>query len=464
MAAGLPVNIAGFANEIANIVGINDWNLQEATYNGALFHWMQPSFNGINPLAGLINYVNSDPGTISQKPPYGTWSNIMTIKDTIKRKLCVFPVPNYNGYYIEDFGSTGAHVDIIGIVYGADYLNVLTKCLQLFNDSQVPGSNPPVGVFSKNNFRQFVHPVFGNTNLGSVNGDQVFTDVYFVSYELITSSDKWRAASFRMQLIVQNPYYLTIPSTAPSWQSEVQILLNLAQNVIISINQAFSLIESETAPLPPFSQVHDFGSVFNSSANLSLVLGQSVGSNTNNTPLPVITGRGLYINSIDNIINTYLTNITNVFKSSMAFFVQNSASQIQNSYWTSIVINYSLLPVYLTSSQIFSYSDAQAILTNYADIINNFVLIVEQNGYTSSLQQNIQAIKNSIVYLNNVAELFLEQNRANIVTNTTSQSDLYSLMFQNDADINNFPEINDLNRGSWFSCLKIPAGTQVNLS
>lgn len=425
MAAGLPVNIAGFAQEVANIIGINNWNLQEASYNGAQFHWMQPSYNGLNPLAGLINYAESDFGGQPQKPSYGTWSNIISIKDAVKRKLCVFPVPNYNGYYIEDFGSAGVQVDIVGLVYGPDYQEVMQRCLAAFMDYESPvGSGS--GYLTKTNFRQFVHPVFANVS-----------NVYFSSYEPIASSDKWRAASFRMQLIVQQPDYLVTQSAQPTWQSEVQNILNQAQTIVISISQAVSLIQS----------------VSPSSFGL-----------TSGVTQPVLSGNGMYPQSIENQIQIKLNTITSIFQSSMAFFVHNSAGQIQNSYWDAIVVNFSLLPIYLTSSESFSYSDAQAIITAYVNKITEFIDFAEKNNYNLDLQNNISAMKTSVVYLNNVAELFLAQNENNITSTTNSQTDLYTLMFANNVGHASFDKINSLNRGVWFSCLRISSGTEVNLS
>lgn len=459
MAAGLPTNLAGLANEIANIVGVNDWNIQEAVYNGATFHWVQPSYTGLNPVAGITDYVTSSLGGAPQKAPYGTFSNIMSISDSFKRKLCVYPVPNYEGYYVEDFGSTGSHINILGVVFGPNYLEVWQKCLAAFNDVKDPNVSPALsyGKISKENFRQFTHPIFGNANIAD--GSQTLPQVFCSSCDSITDSSKWRAIVFRLQLIAQSPSYLSIQSSPPSWQSQVQGYLNLAQNIIISISQAYQLINGVVSSLVG-TERDSLGSLAGSIRDSMTLNSTSSGD----TPLPIISGTGISVQSIVNEINVGLNNIVSLYQNSMAFFVQNSGGQIQSAYWSAIVLDYSDLPVYLTDSASFTHSDAQAVIGNYVDECNIFIAAATVNGYDVSLQNNIQAIKSSVVYLNNVARDYLAQNTPQTISTPLGQEDLYSVMDANGVSVDNFDKVNELNRGVWFSCLKIPAGTSVDLS
>lgn len=459
MLSGLPFNLAGVANQVANIIGINDWALQEASYNGAQFHWMVPSYSGLNPLDGVISYVQSDLSNEPQKLNYGTWSNIVNMRDSVSRKLAVFPVPNYDGFYIEDFGANGVPIDIIGIIYGPDYLEVLEKCLIAFNDVETfPGSG--IGKVSGNNFRQFVHPVFGVPPASATSiTTQTNNNVFFARMDVITSSDKFRAASFRLSLLSQTPSYLLNVSTVPSWQEQAQGVLNQAQNITVSIAQTEPLIEIGKNLISGSDSLQQKLRILMSGKDKNSLI-----VTDNGETIPIINGRGQYVQSLENQIQNQLNALVNIFNSSMAFFVQNSAGQIQSPYWNAIVIDYSVLPIYIAETVEFSFSDAQIIISSYAQKIIEFIAYAEANRFQYVLQDNIDSMKTSLVYLNNIAELFLAQDGSHSETLTSSPTDLYSLMSFNDIDLNKFNEINDLNRGVWFSCLKIPAGTIVNLS
>lgn len=433
----LPASVVGLITQAANISGLNNWNLQEASYNGAQFHWMQPAYNGIDPIAGIVAYIESGFGG-SQKPNYGTWSNVVNIQDQATRKLVVFPVPNYNGFYIDDFGNNGVSITVYGLVYGPSYEEVLQKCQTAFLDVELfPGSagannGQAIGANTGSNFRNLVHPVYG-----------LIKDVYYNGFTLIHSSERWRAAAFQLDLIAQNPDYLTTIPQVPAWEQEIQNILNLALTLLVSITESFALAQSIA------DNVDSIGSSLREPfQDLS----------------PVINSTGYYIQSITQQIEDRLDSLKTIFINSMAFLVQNTGGAVQNAYWDAVVIDTATLPVYLISGSVFTAPDADAVIVAYVNQVNDFITYAVQNGYELSLANNITALKNSVVNLNQFATTFLAQSRSNTVIQTPIQTSLRMAMFNNNISLSKFNEVNNLNRGQWFSGLRIPAGTNVTYS
>lgn len=430
--------IIELANELAGITGLNNWQLNECSYNGAQFHWMQPSYNGLNPVGALEEFIQQefDSGS-NQKPNYGTWANVFSMQDRIDRKLCVFPVPNMNGYYIDDFGNSGATISIVGLVYGPSYLQVLDNCSQAFLDTQAPiGStasvnNTPQGLVTGDAFRTLEHIIYGPIQR-----------VYLKDYTILTKSDKYQAAAFELTLIASDPSYLYVEPSNSSFQIQLQEYLAAAEALILGINQTFSL-----------------GQQLNN--NISF-LGDP-GPPNPIYQISVINGTGQYLNSVIAEITEKLLQVSQSFINCMAFLAQNNGGIISNSFWNAITINYSVIPLYLTPGQAFSQGDAQVIITTYQNVVNDFLQYANENIYISNIQNNVFAISQGLVVLNNFAQTALTQNAPVLTVKTNRVTDLYTLMFNNDQNFSNFESIVSANAGSWFSCLTIPSGTVINL-
>ena len=427
--ASIP-EIGGFAEELASILGINNWQLNECSYNGAQFHWMQPSFNGLNPAASITSYIeNALTGSASQKPNYGTWSNVFSCQDTLTTKLAMSPIANMNGTYVEEFGVSGAMIEMVGLVYGPSYMTVLDTCTRSFFDTQVANSNPPIGVTTGVNFRQLNHIIYG-----------LVTQVYRVGYSIITSSDKFQAAAFKLTLLASDPSYITTPTNTSSWASEIQNILNGAEGGAADINQAFSMGQS----LP--------GSLLGAP---SVNIEQGVVT-------PVRNGTGKYLQSILKEINNRLVEVGSVFDNCMAFLAQNSGG-FSNSYWNSIIVDYTKLPIYLSSGQIFQYSDAQIIISYFTSVINTFIKYSKDHGYDYNLQNNIFSMSKSVTYLNEYSKLVLSKNNTLSSYVTVSNDNLYNILFNNKVQLSNFDAIIKRNEGAWYSCLSIPPGLEMSI-
>lgn len=433
MALGGALNLASFAQEVANIVGITKWNVQEVIYNGALFCWMQPSYATANPAEGITQYIQNDLGSkAAAKPPYGTWSSLFENRDSIDKKLIVFPVPNYNGFYIDDFGLNGSFISMVGIVNGTEYLQTLDKCATAFLDSPSP-TNPALGVNSKSNFRVLQHLIYGGP----------IRNVYLKSFNIITSSENFQAAAFQLELIASDPSYLTPSNKRQTWQQDAQEILDESIAVLIQITQTFSLGQSLV--------------------NSGSVGGTLSGSSAPVNQVPIINGTGIYLNGVIAEIQKQLANLTDIFSNSMAFLEQNCGGLLNNSYWDAIVVDPSKLPIYLAPGQAFTYSDAQVVIANYTNLVNSFISFANDAIYSYNIQNNIFALGNSIVALNDFSKLVLLQNTNILNILPKANIDLYGLMQSNNISLTEFANISVLNQGQWYSSLMIPAGISVNL-
>lgn len=424
----------GNANLIAELIGLNEWNLQEASYNGVLFTWMNPSYAGVDPLASLINYVENP--TNNAKPNFETTAYGYSATDGISRKLATFSPPGYSGEYCDDFNIGGVVIEMVGLIVGPSYQQVLDKCLIYFNDVEtMPGSR--LGKLTQGNFRVLNHVVYGRIE-----------NVYLQNMTVLTSDENYQAASFRLTFRATDPSFINgLASIADDWKTQAQDILNNAQGAISSITQTFTLGQTVVS---------------------SVVSTQTTELNSQLTSYKaspiIINGKSYGLPSIIKQIEAQINDLISDFKNSMAFLVQNDGDIITSPYWESILVNYKQIPIYLAPNESFSESDAQVIIQNYADQVNAFIQYCKDNGFEYNLQKNIIAARNSIVFLDQFSKAIITRQLSNITVTTTQNSDLLSLMIDKNIDLGLLENINETNQGSWYSALTISPGTTVDLS
>ncbi len=435
MSLGRILDTTTFLNQAANILGINNWPLQEATYNGATFHWMQPSYAGVDPIASLVEYAQKALDGVGQKPNYSTWSNLNSFQDGITKKLGVYSIPNYNGVAVDEFGLNEVEFEFVGLIFGTDYMTLLETLNQAFLDEETfLGSG--IGKSSKSNFRTLTHPIYSGP----------IKNVYYRSHSLITSSDKFQCASFKLSLLAADPSFLMNSKTSKNtWQQEAQKVLNAGEGIGIGIGQTFSLgqsfINGSFTPSPT-----------------------AMGSSISEISFPIINGRGLYLNSIVAEIERKLTELSNLFTNCMAFLVQTDGGAVKSPYWEGVTVDLTILPIFLAPGQKFTQSDAQVIIQFYNDAVDVFYKYSSVNGFDYNLQNNFFAIATSLALLSQFSEIVLTQNKENVSVVTTKLSDLYTVMFNNQVDFAEFENINFVQNGAWYSCLTIPPGTKIDMS
>ena len=177
---------------VANILGINNWDIQQATYNGVVFHVSENTalsqFQDYDPLAGPVQtainvFQNQNAGDVfgtnttnNKNLPYGTKSVVSDFKDVANRKLVKHSVPNMQGDIFEDLGFAGETFVGTGVVFGTAYYSALFNFETYFiNDKAVSEADRHV----------LNHPIRGK-----------ITDTYLVDYEIQHVSKRAKACIF----------------------------------------------------------------------------------------------------------------------------------------------------------------------------------------------------------------------------------------------------------------------------
>ena len=222
----------GSIDQVAYTLGLNNWDLQQAKYNGVIFSVVSDSalqrFQEYNPLAGptqtVINlFQDQDPGDIfgtqtanNANLPYGTKSVLSDFTDSTKRKLVKKNIPNMDGDIYEDLGFGGEMFTGNGIVFGSAYYDALYNFQTYFiNDSAV---NP-----ADRNVLQ--HPIRGVI-------PRTFLSACSYTYE----HTKWRAVVFKFTFLCENVGTAQAPTQSIS--SMLTSALSNIQNLAGGIDQA----------------------------------------------------------------------------------------------------------------------------------------------------------------------------------------------------------------------------------
>ena len=417
----------GISNELAELLQFNSWEMENGSYNGVQFHIILNNANNVNPAAGIFNYLNGKTST----PPFGAASDSTAITDRVVRKLGIYRIPNSDFDEIEDYGLASPTITIIGMMTGINYSTILAQASKAFLDEPDDRTKPQdqqLGKLTGENFRVLNHPFFGLVN-----------NVFLESWKLLHASSRFQSVFFELNLIPRKSTYLFNAPSTTAWQQAVQETLNASEATAVSILQTFSLTVGLTTNSFPFTTTPTALTV------------------------PLIDTQGGYIEFIENQIFLSLQNLSNIFTNSMAYFVQNSDGEIANSFYDTIEIDFSVLPVFVISEGIFSYSDAQSVITNYSTQVNQFITNANTNNYDFFLQSNILSLQTSVQQLDSVANQILLQNRKIRTVIVNKAQSLTEIIVQNGGSLNDFDDIAFLNNGNYFSATYIPVGSEVEI-
>lgn len=428
LVSNVSVQGSAFVGALAELLQYNSWEVQSGSYNGVLFHMLLPNISQINPAQGAVNYLTAS----NTSTPIGSFTGATTMADTVKKKLAVYPIPNSDFDEIENFGTHSVRLSVVGVMYGLNYNVLLEKANKYFLDEPQDPTLPEseqTGRVSQTNFRVLVHPFFGTVN-----------DVYLDSWRIVHGSERFQAVSFILDLLVKNPSYLTNVVVRPTWQAQVQSLLNGSQAYVTSILQSFSLVN---AIVP--SATDGFTEVPATASGIDT--------------------KGTYLTFIERQINNSLQELSDVFENSIAFLVQNDGGSLTNAYFDAVNIDYSVLPIPIpTAAETqFTYSNAQDLITNYSMQVDSFIESINAQGYGEQLQSNIISLRDSIQNMDAVSKgLLLRQRNIKTVT-LTAVSSLIRIINDNGAKLSDLSEISALNSGRYFNSAYIDKGTQIEL-
>lgn len=222
--------IFSYLDEIADLLGLNNWDLQQGQYNGVTFHAItQFPINQFNPFNSLIQNFNSynssnslDPNAA---PPYGSGTVSNQVIDQFRKNIVQHNIPNYQGAVLEDLGAGSFKFSINIVVYGTAYFQMLQNMILWFAD--------PNGTLSGSSYRILVHPIFGK-----------IPQVYFNSMQIKHESAKWKACVAQLNFTLGNISNLigtaiTQQALSPSL-SNFSTYLNEAQNIAAALGITLS--------------------------------------------------------------------------------------------------------------------------------------------------------------------------------------------------------------------------------
>lgn len=236
---------------LAQELGVNNWQLQPAKYNGVVFHVVRPLLdrlnNDLNPFAGVLDNAISafgiDPAANlgdNTNLPFGTSTVSTNIVDSGRAKMVVHEIPNGEDVF-ENLGWYGENITFLGIMWGSAYATALQNIQNaFFNPAAVPASTDKYVL---------VHPILGtikNTRL--------------MSYRRIHVSNKWRAVL----------YEFTFRTPKPVSQIQAKPVDTLSQ-----IQTAIGAILSiSTTLLSAWGDIYAISLLFGNSGNQQTVIPQ----------------------------------------------------------------------------------------------------------------------------------------------------------------------------------------------
>lgn len=447
----------GYANTIANVLGLNNWQMYPGSYNGCKFHLITSgildNLNRFNPLSGAISQVSgllSKAGLIGSVDPsikgsndalpYGTSTVAKNVTDIGNKKYVRHRLPNSNTNILEDLGWDGETIKCVGLIFGSSALDANNN---LFNVMINPTSVLPI------NRNVLVHPVLGR-----------ISDVLLVNYKRIHSSDTYKAIAYEFTFETSSP--VQAQKSVTSVLSQIAAAFNAVVSVYSAINSAINLAtilytRGNTIVNSYFQTNHN-----NALINAATLIGVTQLIYKNLAPPTFVnpTLAALDTSTVNLSIgsNQNTTGISNNTPTS-------SSSQKTTTPSTGVVsID---LSTYNSSFNTGLPNGVSKVVTLFAESVQNTINAINSSGQASSFQTVIANLEAAVVSLNNVAQavlfnLFENTTRVTIQT-TTSLEEIFA---QYNIDFNNAQNIQQvisINPGVFNSVNFIPAGSQLVL-
>jgi hypothetical protein len=217
-----PQNAFGYSNQLAKFFGLNDWELQQCSYNGVTFMTVL-SIAGVSfantPGAGVVNNVlaYNNKSKTDNKNLMGTTITAQSATDTIAFKNVVHRIPNSSSNIIENMGTDGMNFTVDGIFVGLDYKTGATNIINQFTNTS--------NVDSKD-LRVFVHPIWGKIE-----------NVSIQNIRFVHSSNIWRGLTFRFDFVSEG---VIAPVSTDSTKKKLAALFSTIQATVATIASTIS--------------------------------------------------------------------------------------------------------------------------------------------------------------------------------------------------------------------------------
>lgn len=443
----------GFANTVANAIGLNNWQLYPGSYNGVKFHLIAAgvldNLNRFNPASGAISQVeglltrsnligNTVAPADNTKLPFGTSTVAKNVNDSGSKKYARHRVPNTNYNVLEDLGWDGEVIRVVGIIFGSSSVDANNN---LFNVIINPTSVKP------QDRNVLVHPVLGTVN-----------NVFLTSYRRIHSSETYKAIAYEFTFETSSP--ILAQATPLNNLSKIATAFNTITSIYTAINQSINLATILFTAGKNF--INNFFQTNHN--NVKVLSAQLIGV----TRLLYFNLRPVnFVNPTLEALNPTTVNLSIGNPTSSPKTASNVPSSNSNAVRNNSGIVSVNLSAYNTAFNTGLPNGVSQVVTLYATSVQNAIDLINQTSQASSFQSAIANLQASVVALNNVGQALL----ANFFNNTTTiiidnNTTLEEIFFQNNIDFNtvtNIQQVISLNSGKFNSLNFIPAGTRIVL-
>lgn len=427
MIGGDTANAAlNYAGNALKILGLDNWQLSTASFNGINFTVAMTPGSAFNPndipFSGAYDAYESLTG--NSDIPFGTSLGTYSVTDSCKAKNVVHPLVNYNGSFIQPMGVEGEKFTLEVIFFGLGYQVLLQKAL--------------VGILNINktvipeNLNVLVHPVRG-----------VINNCFYDSHTVQHSSGACQAARLTINFITD--YVPTTTNESTSTYAKLYEKIQEISTIVAAMSSGLSYVGINFLK----TSVTQF--------ELQFYTGGSSEQPYNVNPL--IRQRIGYLNDQNyNLSQTLLSCVYLVYK-----YIKPSG--FSDFYLDSLTVDISLLPPLFNYIQMLTDTEVSQLISYYIDQVNFVIDQYEEYNLELLYPTRINELKTSIVYLTQFSELLLELNYSQyttyVVPNLMSiRQVLFNLGLDFNKDLTQFL-VN--NRNAIISCNHLPKGTVLKI-
>lgn len=396
MASGIinpAINISG---NILQILGLNNWQLETASYNGVNLMVAVPGLINVDQIPFSGAYQALEQLIANPELPYGTSLGTYGVTDAITQRIVIHEIPGRDGNFIELMGWKGETFAVECIFFGIGYQVLLQQALTYFTN--------PAGLVSTEDLNVLVHPVRG-----------AIDPAYLASYKITHAPSACRAARLTLNFISDE-----IPTTQPASTSsyvqlyqEIQAILALIANLSSILN--FSNIALAGSPLGINAPMFHNSSARGDSKNIN----------------PLIRQQLDILNAANNALSKIFLTCSNLV------YIYLKPTNFSDISLESIPLDLTLLPELFRYINILTGAEISTLIEFYIQKANTTILLYGKYELDVIFPDKIDTIKNTIVELTKFSELLLSLSNAGLVTYTVPYTmSLRQALKDNNIDFN----------------------------
>ena len=363
-------NVLTIAQDILQLSGLENWQLQPASYNGVAFMMAVNQYVNVDqiPFSGAYSAIQELTGTNTL--PFGTSMGTYNVTDSIKRRLVIHDIPGRNGNFFEDQGWSGETFTLKAIFFGIGYQVLYQQALVgMLDDTKVAPSNLHV----------LVHPVRG-----------VINNCLLTEYSIDNRAGMAQACVLNLTFKADNTPYTETIAISP---------LTKLYEKIAAIQQ----LVQDTASAVELTSILFSGSLIGSSGlSGTQRLGTTASANGDMSTLnPLIRAQIDTISDACQRMSNILLYCTKLLYTYMA------PPGFRDFYLDPVVIDFSELPELFRFVTIFTDTEIGIIMDYYSNQTAATIALFSVYGLNRILPDKINQLRTSIDQLSQFAELLL---------------------------------------------------------